>query len=299
MPALGLGYPATNGLMAFWENFIPLFNLWRVPAIVRDIFRRLEPDKAAAGVMIAAAWLGLLAGYLLPRVGGFINSRVSRTLDGYVRNLVVIELVALGLVLISSVLLVVLIWRIERRISRRQAALSAAARKGGLLPVEASGLAATPGGVAWAVAGSGTNFGTTAPAAPPPTAVAVTVPGPLGSVVVEDEPDVLASRPITTVTGPGVLAEAADPAPAPEQVAGPILELTIAHDGSMVATLDGESEPITVTDLREAAKALVRVDGSAVVRVGDGSPEAISMATQALQTFADAGVPATTAHQPG
>ena len=34
MPALGLGYPAANGLMAFYENFIPFLNLWRVPAIV-------------------------------------------------------------------------------------------------------------------------------------------------------------------------------------------------------------------------------------------------------------------------
>ena len=45
MPALGLGYPAANGLMAFYENFIPVLNLWRVPAIVRER-HRLEPGES-------------------------------------------------------------------------------------------------------------------------------------------------------------------------------------------------------------------------------------------------------------
>ncbi len=40
----------------------------------------------------------------------------------------------------------------------------------------------------------------------------------------------------------------------------------------MVATLDGESEPITIEELRDAAKVLARVHGSAVVGVGDGTP---------------------------
>jgi hypothetical protein len=67
----------------------------------------------------------------------------------------------------------------------------------------------------------------------------------------------------------------------------------------MIATLDGESEPITIKDLREAAKVLARVEGSAAVSVGDGTPESTSMAAQALQIFADAGVSATTEHRPG
>ncbi len=94
--------------------------------------------------------------------------------------------------------------------------------------------------------------------------------------------------------------------PGPEAVAkspvlpgGPRLELAIAHDGSMVATLDGESEPITIKELRDAAKVLARVEGSAVVGIGDGSPEATTMAGQALRIFADAGVPAAMGQRPG
>ena len=45
MPALGLGYPAANGMMAFYENFIPVLNLWRVPAIVRDMVHRARARR--------------------------------------------------------------------------------------------------------------------------------------------------------------------------------------------------------------------------------------------------------------
>ena len=67
----------------------------------------------------------------------------------------------------------------------------------------------------------------------------------------------------------------------------------------MVATLDGESEPITIKELRDAAKVLARVQGSAVVSIGDGTPKATEMAGQALRIFADAGVPAEIGQRPG
>jgi hypothetical protein len=154
-------------------------------------------------------------------------------------------------------------------------------------------------------------------------------------VVVGEAPDAMFNRPITALTGtagataetplagptdpleadvaasdlpdalpfaprPAAAAELATAGAAAAQTSGgPRIELAIAHDGSMIATLDGESEPITIKELREAAKVLARVEGSAVVGVGDGSPEATSMAAQALQILADAGVPATTAHLPG
>lgn len=334
MPALGLGYPAANGLMAFYENFIPVLNLWRVPAIVRDMVHRLEPGESRGTTLISAAWVGLIAGYLLPRFGGFVNNIGSETLEGYVRNLVIIQILSLLLVLTGSVLLVVLIWWIEGRILRRQSALSEAG-PAGLPPIAgAAGMAAAPGGVAWAVGGPATNFETTAPAVPPPAPAVNTVPGPLGAVVVGDAPDPMFNRPITALTGtagpmaatqvtgpveplevdvsasdqPSARPFAPQAAAATEPIAtpasdaapsgGPRLELAIVHDGSMIATLDGESEPITIKELREAAKVLARVEGSAAVSVGDG-PTATSMAGQALRILADAGVPATTEHRPG
>ena len=188
MPALGLGYPAANGLMAFYENFIPVLNLWRVPAIVRDMVHRLEPGESRGTTLISAAWVGLIAGYLLPRFGGFVNNIGSETFEGYVRNLVIIQLLSLVLVLTGSVLLVVLIWWIEGRILRRQTALSEAGPEG--LPPQATapGLVAATGEVAWAVAGPAANFTTTAPAVPPPAAVA-------------READPTFGRPITALTG--------------------------------------------------------------------------------------------------
>ena len=314
MPALGLGHPAANGLMAFVENFVPVLNLWRVPAIVRDIVVRLDPGESPGGTLISAAWVGLITGYLLPRFGGFVNQLGAETFETYVRNLVIIQLLSLALVLTGSILLVVLIWWIEARISRRQAALTKAE------PEAASGLVAAPGGVAWAVGGSATAFKPPAPATAPATAIATSVPGPLGSVAATD-PDQSFSRPITALTGThppsdtapvgfaAVGAQAAKPrltgeptltpGPAPDPVVGPRLELTIAHDGSMVATLDGESEPITIKGLRDAAKVLARVHGSAVVVVVDGTAQATSMAGQAVQIFGDAGVRAAMGQRPG
>ena len=312
MPALGLGYPAANGLMAFYENFIPVLNLWRVPAIVRDMVHRLEPGESRGTTLISAAWVGLIAGYLLPRFGGFVNNIGSETLEGYVRNLVIIQLLSLVLVLAGSVLLVVLIWWIEGRILRRQTALAEAGPEG--LPPQAAapGPAAASGEVAWAVAGPAANYTTAAPAVPPPTAVdreadstfgrpitALTgAAGPMAAtqLATDTDPLALASTPEPAVSfAPTPILQ---PAAAPDVSAGPRLDLTIAADGSMVATLDGESEPIKIKDLRDAAKVLARVHGSAVVGVADGTPKATEVAGQALRIFAEAGVPAEIGQRP-
>ena len=49
----------------------------------------------------------------------------------------------------------------------------------------------------------------------------------------------------------------------------------------------------------DAAKVLARVQGSAVVNIGDGTPKATEMAGQALRIFADATVPAEIGQRPG
>jgi len=118
MPALGLGYPAANGMMAFIENFIPILNLYRVPAIVRDVVRRLEPKTGGDETMtrgealVFAAWISIFAGYLIPRVLSFFTSDL--------RTLVTISGIGTGLVVVGAIFLVVLIWWIEGRILRRR-----------------------------------------------------------------------------------------------------------------------------------------------------------------------------------
>ena len=133
MPALGLGYPAANQLMAFVENFIPGLNLLRVPAIVRDVVRRLEPEQGRGDALIFAAWIGLFGGFLIPRIGFWLNWEES--LEGSVRNALIIQGISAGLVLIGAIFLVALIWWIEGRIALRRVAQLAGE---GTAPTDAS-----------------------------------------------------------------------------------------------------------------------------------------------------------------
>jgi len=120
MPALGLGYPAANGLMAFVENYLPGLNLFRVPAIIRDVVRRVEPEEGRGEALIFAAWIGLLGGFFVPRLGGFFGVFGADTLEGAIRNELLVLGVAAGFVLVGALFLVALIWWIEARIARRR-----------------------------------------------------------------------------------------------------------------------------------------------------------------------------------
>ena len=391
MPALGLGYPAANQLMAFVENFIPGLNLLRVPAIVRDVVRRLEPEQGRGDALIFAAWIGLFGGFLIPRIGFWLNWETS--LEGSVRNALIIQGFAAGLVLIGSIFLVALIWWIEGRIALRRVAQLAGE---GTAPTDASpapyaspapeprtaALASEPRTAALpAEPRQPTPLGTPTPfdpmaapfapprvttAAPAPTAPpapfaptpgaaapgAPAVPGPLGSVAASPaaDSDAALHRPITAVTGgassstptarsadeqadverfadtraaypapaaaqappaayPAPAAQAppaaypapaaaqpepaAQPSPPPPVPTGPRLHLRIDNGTSMTATLDGQSEKIKLDELRAAAKALARADGSVVIAAAT-SYDARLLAEQVTKVFADARVPTTT-----
>jgi hypothetical protein len=126
MPALGLGYPAATGLTAFFENFLPGLNLLRVPAIVRDVVRRVEPGSGRGEALIFAAWIGLLGGFVVPRVLGFVNGLSAETEEAALRTQLTIQGISIGLVLVGALFLVALIWWIEERIARRREAQLAA-----------------------------------------------------------------------------------------------------------------------------------------------------------------------------
>jgi hypothetical protein len=118
MPALGLGYPAANGMMAFVENFIPILNLWRVPAIVRDVARRLEPKVGGDETMtrgealVFAAWISVFGGYLVPRILSLFTSNLD--------TLATITGIGLGLGVVGAIFLVVLIWWVEGKVAERR-----------------------------------------------------------------------------------------------------------------------------------------------------------------------------------
>jgi hypothetical protein len=126
MPALGLGYPAATGLTAFAENFLPGLNLLRVPALVRDVVRRIEPGQNRGEALIFAAWIGLLGGFIVPRVGALLTGLWADTPEGQLRSQLSILGVSAGLVLVGAIFLVALIWWIEARIARRREAQLAA-----------------------------------------------------------------------------------------------------------------------------------------------------------------------------
>lgn len=127
MPALGLGYPAATALTAFVENFIPLLNLFRVPAIVRDVVRRVDPHPGRGEALISGAWLGIFGGYLIPRIGGVLNAFGAASREEALRKQLLVEGVATGVVFIGALSLVTLIWWIEVRIARHRRDRSATA----------------------------------------------------------------------------------------------------------------------------------------------------------------------------
>ena len=68
LPALGVGYSRATPRMAFIESVIPVFNLFRLPARVREVTRLLHPQGGGDG-LIAAAWLVMFAGWVILAVG--------------------------------------------------------------------------------------------------------------------------------------------------------------------------------------------------------------------------------------
>ena len=141
MPALGLGYPAADGFMAFVENFLPGLNLYRVPAIVRDVVHRLEPGTVRGEAVIFGSWLALLGGVLVPRIGAAVTGTSLQSGPDALRTSMLVSIIASALVAIGAAGLVALIWWVEGRIARRHAAQLAEA------PVDAADAQPVPGAI--------------------------------------------------------------------------------------------------------------------------------------------------------
>lgn len=267
MPALGLGYPAANGMMAFVENFIPILNLYRVPAIVRDVVRRLEPKAGGDETMtrgealVFAAWISIFGGYLVPRVLGFLTSDVG--------TLVTISGIGTGLVVVGAIFLVALIWWIEGRILRRRetqlaegAGVAVAETLGGSSTPAApdivqtrSAFAAAAADAAPSLAPSGTasSFrlpGGDLPAAEPPTPVEEPAPEPVRvpdpEPVRAPEAPVVAEPPMVSNSQESVVASEPVTAMEPETVIGsaPV----VASESVVIPVPDVAPEPVVVPE---------------------------------------------------
>lgn len=120
MPALGLGYPAADGFMAFVENFLPGLNLYRVPAIVRDVVHRLEPGSVRGEAVIFGSWLALLGGVLVPRIGAAVTGTSLQSGPDALRTTMLVAIVASVFVAVGAAGLITLIWWVEGQIVRRR-----------------------------------------------------------------------------------------------------------------------------------------------------------------------------------
>ena len=74
---------------------------------------------------------------------------------------------------------------------------------------------------------------------------------------------------------------------------GPHMTLTVGNDSQLVAEVEGESEELSVDDLRAAAEALGRVGGSASIRLQGAGDAPRSAASEAFAILGSAGVPTT------
>lgn len=113
VPKVGLGWPNVTPSAAFIENFLPGWNLYRVPAIVRDVLHRLEPQNGRGEMLLVAAWLGLVGGVVMPRTVRAAAGLVFESPDDLASVHVVLGQIGLGLTLVGIAFLVQLIRRIE------------------------------------------------------------------------------------------------------------------------------------------------------------------------------------------
>jgi hypothetical protein len=140
IPTLGLGWPNVTAWAAFVENFLPGVNLFRVPAIVRDVMAKLELGPSG-DALIAASWLGLVGGVLVPRFGRYVTGTLAiESADASARLGLIIGQAALGLTIVGGIFLIVIIRRVETQAAR----LAAARPTSGAAPRHATATEAAP-----------------------------------------------------------------------------------------------------------------------------------------------------------
>lgn len=119
MPALGLGYTRVTPKAVILETIIPVYDFFRVPPIIRDLMRRLDPTSGRAGILIAGAWFGLVLGFFVPRVGaifvGVSDGISGASFDELVMHSVYLVHLSTALYIVAGVSLIGIIWWVESK----------------------------------------------------------------------------------------------------------------------------------------------------------------------------------------
>ena len=278
VPALGGGDPGVTPMRAFITPLIPIYNLFKTPPIIQNALYRLDP-KAGGFFMLLLAWLGLVGSWFVDYfVGVWVNLRIitvsfnaetlGEAIDASTAAYdlrVIVDIITTLMVSAGGLVLVIVIFRIERRARARDREIRAAFESGvGLgslatAPTAATASAAAPAGATVAAAAAAPE-----PSAPPAAHFTDAVPQ--------------------------ATAAPAPPVPVPPSGGGPRLLVRVGADG-IQASLDGDAwEPVTIEELRLAAPALHDARGDAVVSSGGVgvSGEAVFEVASALR---ESGVP--------
>ncbi len=112
LPALGLGYPRVTPAMAFVENFLPGFNLFRMPARIREISSKLDPTGNQG--LIAVTWLALFGSWLIARVATFVIMFAIKSVDGRLQASLVVDGIVAVVGAVGYLLVIVIIYRTEQ-----------------------------------------------------------------------------------------------------------------------------------------------------------------------------------------
>jgi hypothetical protein len=132
VPALGGGIPNTTPGRAFVYTLLPVVNLLKVPAMVQDVLYRLDP-KGGGRFMVGIAWFGLVGSAIISFIAGwYLNLRTTFDTASAASPAKAMEalrplLTASFLIAIGSLVLILLMVRIERRSRARDAEVRDAA----------------------------------------------------------------------------------------------------------------------------------------------------------------------------
>jgi hypothetical protein len=134
VPALGLGYTQVSPRLAFIECLIPVWNLFRVPAIIRDVMDRLEAGNRGNALMVAA-WTGIVGGIALPwllfaAVAYLFPRTVRSNLELLNQATTFLAQLGVGLILAGGVFLVLMIGWLDRRMAERAQRMDRARAQG-------------------------------------------------------------------------------------------------------------------------------------------------------------------------
>ena len=140
VPALGGGLPGTTPARAFINTLIPVVNLRTVPGTVQDVLYRLDPT-AGGFFMVLIAWVGLVGSWVVAAVAGrYLTLRTTFDLANatsledaiakarpLINAALVLDVVTGVLIALGSVVLIMVMVRIERRSQARDREIRAVA----------------------------------------------------------------------------------------------------------------------------------------------------------------------------